>query len=148
MRSDERGNPLPDSIVQRVHRIAETASSEAKLQTELEPQLKELLAAHGISYNPVVNETLRKPGYSQVSSDRPDSLFGHVVLDYKSPGDLGIPQELAKAKEQIERYLNTVTDDGPSFNPGECAKWAGVLWDGFHLLRRRVQFSALQSCLA
>lgn len=125
---------MPDSIVQRVHRIAETASSEAKLQTELEPQLKELLAAHGISYNPVVNETLRKPGYSQVSSDRPDSLFGHVVLDYKSPGDLGIPQELAKAKEQIERYLNTVTDGGPSFNPGECAKWAGVLWDGFHLV--------------
>ena len=125
---------MPDSIVQKVHRIAETVSSEAKLQTELEPQLKELLAAHGISYNPVVNETLRKTGYSQVSSDRPDSLFGHVVLDYKSPGDLGIPQELAKAKEQIERYLNTVTDDGPSSNPGECAKWAGVLWDGFHLV--------------
>jgi len=120
-------------VVQRVHRIAETAGSEAKLQIGLEPQLKELLAAHGIPYNPVVNEALRKLGYSQVSSDRPDSLFGHVVLDYKSPGDLAVPQKFAEAKEQIERYLNTVTGGGPKFNPGECAKWAGVLWDGFHL---------------
>jgi hypothetical protein len=122
------------SIVQKVHRIAETAGSEAKLQIELEQQLKELLAAHGISYNPTVNETLRRLGYSQISSDRPDSLFGHIVLDYKRPGDLAIPQKLAEAEGQIERYLNTVTDGGPSFNPEESAKWAGVLWDGFHLV--------------
>lgn len=121
------------SIVQRVHRIAERAGSEAKLQIELEPLLKELLAAHGISYDPAVNETLSRLGYSQVSADRPDSLFGHVVLDYKDPGTLATPKKLAQAKEQIERYLNTVTDGGPMFNPGESAKWAGVLWDGFHL---------------
>ena len=121
------------SIVQRVRRIAETAGSEAKLQIELEPLLKGLLAARGIPYNPAVNETLRKLGYSQVSSDRPDSLFGHVVLDYKDPGVLAVPRKLADAKEQIERYLNTVTGGGPSFNPEECVKWAGILWDGFHL---------------
>jgi len=120
--------------VQRVHRIAETAGSEAKLQIGLEPLLKELLAEHDIPYNPAVNETLRKLGYSQVSSDRPDSLFGHVVLDYKDPGTLAVPQKLADAKEQIERYLNTVTGGGPSFNPEECVKWAGILWDGFHLV--------------
>jgi len=120
-------------IVQRVLEIAERAGSEAKLQIGLDHQLRELLAAYGIPYNPVVNETLRTLGYSQVSSDRPDSLFGHVVLDYKSPGNLAVPRELAAAKEQIERYLNTVTGGGPMFNPGECVKWAGVLWDGFHL---------------
>lgn len=121
------------STAQRIHRIAETAGSEAKLQIELEPLLKKLLAAHGIPYNPAVNETLHKLGYSQVSADRPDSLFGHVVLDYKSPGDLVSPKKLAKAKEQMERYLNTVTAGGPMLNPGEATKWAGILWDGFHL---------------
>jgi len=86
------------SIVQRIKRIAGTAGSEAKLQIGLEPLLKELLAIPGIRYNPVVNETLRSLGYSQVSSDRPDSLFGHVVLDYKNPGTLAVPQKLADAK--------------------------------------------------
>lgn len=122
------------SIVQRVHRIAERAGTEAKLQIELEPLLKKLLVDHGIPYNPAVNETLRRLGYSQVSAGRPDSLFGHVVLDYKGPGELADPRILAEAKRQIERYLNTVTGGGPRFNPGECAKWAGVLWDGFHLV--------------
>ncbi len=121
------------SIVQRAHKIAKTAGSEAKLQIELERLLKELLAAYDIPYNPAVNETLRKLGYSQVSSDRPDSLFGHVVLDYKNPGDLSAPDKLAKAKEQIERYLNEITGGGHPVNPEECIKWAGVLWDGFHL---------------
>jgi hypothetical protein len=119
--------------VQKVRRIAETAHSEAKLQVELEPILKELLAAHGISYDPAVNETLSSLGLSQVSSDRPDSLFGHVVLDYKAPGVLSNARELSEAKGKIENYLNTVTDGGPTFNPAECSKWAGILWDGFHL---------------
>jgi hypothetical protein len=54
-------------------------------------------------------------------------------LDYKDPGTLAASNKLAQAREQIERYLNTVTDGRPLFNPGESAKWAGVLWDGFHL---------------
>lgn len=132
-RTAKRQSDMFYPIVQRVLEIAERAGSEAKLQIGLDHQLRELLVAHGIPYNPTVNETLRKLGYSQVSSDRPDSLFGHVVLDYKNPGDLSVPPRFAKAKEQIERYLNTVTDGGPSFNPSESARWAGVLWDGFHL---------------
>jgi hypothetical protein len=118
---------------QKVLRIAETAGSEAKLQIGLEPILQGLLAQHRIKYDPAVNESLTRLGFSQMSSERPDSLFGHVVLDYKDPGLLARPQELAKAESQVESYLNEVTDGGPSFNPGESAKWAGVLWDGYHL---------------
>lgn len=122
-----------DSIAQRVGRIAERSRTEAKLQIELEPILKELLASYGISYDPAVNETLSRLGLSQVSSDRPDSLFGHVVLDYKDPGLLSNAKKFARAKGQIEDYLNEVTEGGPKLNPEECSKWAGILWDGFHL---------------
>ena len=117
----------------QAHRIAETSGSEAKLQIGLETLLKDLLSQNGIDYDPAVDETLSKLGLSKVSSDRPDSLFGFVVLDYKEPGLLKNQHKLDKAKEQIERYLNEVTEGGPTFSPGEVTKWAGVLWDGYHL---------------
>ena len=60
---------------QQALRIAKTSGSEAKLQIGLEAILKELIAKHGIIYNPAVNESLSKLGLSQVSSDRPDSLL-------------------------------------------------------------------------
>ncbi len=116
-------------IASDVRRIAETSGSEAKLQIELEAKLKELLASNGIEYSPAVDESLKKLGFSRVSSGRPDSMFGHVVLDYKEPGLLGNNTELEKSKTQIERYLNEVSKDESE----DASKWAGVLWDGFHI---------------
>jgi hypothetical protein len=106
-----------NDAAKRVLQIAERAGSETKLQIGLEPILKDLLYQHGISYDPAVNESLSSLGLSQMSSNRPDSLFGHVVLDYKDPGLLSHPQELSKAKKQVERYLNEVTNGGPLFTP-------------------------------
>jgi hypothetical protein len=122
-----------NTAAKKAIKIAETSGSESKLQIGLEPILQELLYQQGIRYNPAVNESLTKLSLSQMSSERPDSLFGHVVLDYKESGLLDRPQELIKAKTQIERYLNEVTGGGPLFNPGESYKWAGILWDGYHL---------------
>lgn len=117
----------------KVHDIAESAGSESKLQIGLEEILRDLLAHNGIVYDPSVNESLSSLGFSQMSSDRPDSLFGHVVLDYKEPGLLRNPSLFQKSRIQVERYLNEVSGGGPLENPGEAEKWAGILWDGIYL---------------
>jgi len=92
--------------------------------------LSELLAAFDIPYEPSVNETLKSQGLSQADSTRPDSLFGHVVLDYKAPRLLATPKEFQKAKQQIEGYLDAVTG---ADHLVECQKWGGILWDGASL---------------
>jgi hypothetical protein len=113
--------------VERIRKITREARSETSLQIKLEPLLTELLVHFGVAYNPSVNETLGSLGLSQVDSTRPDSLFGHVVLDYKAPRLLSSPRELSTAKQQIEGYLDSVS--GGASRP-EGLLWAGVLWDG------------------
>src|SRR5437870_2236831 len=94
--------------VDRVQKITREARSEASLQIKLEQLLTELLALHEIPYAPSVNETLKSQGLSQVDSTRPDSLFGHVVLDYKSPNLLSSSRHVLKSQQQMEAYLNSV----------------------------------------
>jgi hypothetical protein len=119
-----------EQFVERIDLITRHAKSETSLQIKLEPLLAELLGNFDISYNPSVNETLKSLGLSQVDSTRPDSLFGHVVLDYKAPNLLLAPKELLIAKQQIEGYLNSTS--GGATEP-EGLKWAGILWDGASL---------------
>jgi hypothetical protein len=96
---------LLEDYVQKIDAITRQARSETSLQIKLEHSLSELLAQFNIPYEPSVNETLKSQGLSQVDSTRPDSLFGHVVLDYKAPRLLSADRELKKAKQQIEGYL-------------------------------------------
>ena len=69
-----------DAYARRVAEITRKASSEAALQGELDHLLREFLAHFGVDYHPLVNTALARAGLSQSSSDRPDSLFGHIVL--------------------------------------------------------------------
>jgi hypothetical protein len=116
-----------EHYVQKIAAITRQARSETSLQIKLERLLSELLWDFDIRYEPSVNETLKSLGLSQVDSTRPDSLFGHVVLDYKAPHLLAAPKEFQKAKQQIEGYLDTATGADHTV---ECQKWAGILWDG------------------
>ena len=123
-----------EGYVKQIQKITKRARSEAKLQGKLDNILKDLLSNFSIDYDPAVNETLKSLGLSQVDSDRPDSLFGHVVLDYKAPYLLQSEKNLLESKRQIEGYLDSVTGGGHDVNPVECNKWAGILWDGAHLV--------------
>ena len=119
--------------VDRIRHIAGTARSEAKLEGEFNQVLKECLAEFGIAFDPHVNETLRGLGLSQVDTDRPDGVFGHIVYDYKAPGKLSHAADLEKAKDQIEkRYLDRITG-GHEAGAAACANWFGYLCDGVSL---------------
>jgi len=43
--------------------------------------------------------------YTLVSGARVDALYGHVMVEYKAPGKLSSNQDLARAKEQLIRYI-------------------------------------------
>ena len=119
---------------------------EAKLEGELNQVLKECLAEFGVVFDPNVNETLRGLGLSQVDTDRPDGVFGHIVYDYKAPGKISNAADLQKAKDQIEKkYLDKITA-GTRPAPAACADWFGYLCDGVSLFycrsnRREWQWS-------
>lgn len=118
--------------VSRIRTIASRARSESKLEGGVNQILKECLAEFGIDFDPHVNETLKSLGLSQVDSDRPDGVFGHVVFDYKRPGRLSNPSDLQQAKSKLEEYLDTITG-GHGAHATECLAWFGYLIDGLSL---------------
>jgi len=43
--------------------------------------------------------------YTFVSGGRADALYGHVIIEYKAPGKLSTQSDIARAKEQLIRYI-------------------------------------------
>ena len=43
--------------------------------------------------------------YTFISGGRADALYGHVIIEYKAPGKLSTQGDIARAKEQLIRYI-------------------------------------------
>lgn len=128
--------PAVDDMEGLAQQILESArragQSELKLQGEVDALLRGVLGRYGIDYNPRVNLGLHR---SYSTSGRPDSLFGHVVLDYKAPGVLSRPGEVTEAKRQVvEDYLRPICTREGALDTTEAAKWLGVLLDGHTII--------------
>ena len=117
------------TYVNEIAEAARVARTESQLEGELNHILKRCLHRFGVQFTPHVNETLKKLGLSQVSSTRPDGVFGHIVYDYKAPGTLVSPGRLAAAKRQLEGYLDAITA-GHRTDAAVCRKWFGYITDG------------------
>lgn len=128
-RDDPKADIPMDELVRLIQESADRAGdSELQLQGETDAHLRATLNRFGINYNPQVNLGL---GRSYATSGRPDSLFGHVVLDYKAPGVLATPGGFAAAKRQVTAdYLVPICTRQGTLDLEESAKWVGVLLDG------------------
>ncbi|MEM4827917.1 MAG: N-6 DNA methylase, partial [Desulfurococcaceae archaeon] len=60
--------------------------------------------------------------YTLVSGARVDALYGHVIVEYKAPGKLSSASDIAKAKEQVIKYI---TEEAPS--KAEWDRYLGVI---------------------
>lgn len=118
-----------EELARLIHKSADrSGNSEAQLQGEVDGHLRSTLHRFGIDYNPQVNLGLRR---SYATGGRPDSLFGHVVLDYKAPGVLANAGGFADARRQVaEDYLLPICTREESLDLNECPQWVGVLLDG------------------
>jgi len=64
--------------------------------------------ASGVLEGEVTSKLGITPGryeYTLVSGGRVDALYGHVLIEYKAPGKLSSPSDIAKAKEQLVGYI-------------------------------------------
>lgn len=48
--------------------------------------------------------------YRVVSGGRVDALYGHVVVEFKAPGRLSSASDIAKAMEQLVRYITNLSE--------------------------------------
>lgn len=128
--------PQPGATADRIQELADQIresaqranGSEAQLQGEVDAHLRATLAGFGIDYNPAVNQSLRR---SYAASGRPDSLFGHIVLDYKGPGKLSRPADLLQGKRQVvDDYLKPICTYAGELDVDRANKWVGILLDG------------------
>ena len=89
-----------DDIVTCFRDNARSASNEEELRIHVSKQcieekiLKPLGIAHFGHYE-----------YTLVSGARIDALYGHVIVEYKAPGKLSSDKDIAKAKEQVIKYI-------------------------------------------
>ncbi|MEM4635437.1 MAG: N-6 DNA methylase, partial [Candidatus Nitrosocaldus sp.] len=89
-----------DMIANCLRQAARNASNEEELRIHATRCIEDhILKSLGISSYSTKHE------YTLISGARVDSLYGHVVIEYKAPGRLSQASEIAKAKEQVIMYI-------------------------------------------
>ena len=87
-----------EKVLTELKRVAATAVNEEEFK----------INAERILYNEVISKLGLQPGryeYTFISGGRLDALYGHVLIEYKAPGKLSKPSDIARAKEQLIGYI-------------------------------------------
>jgi len=87
-----------DKVLTELKRVAAKAANEEEFK----------INAERILYNEVLEKFGLQPGryeYTFVSGGRADALYGHLIIEYESPGNLSTKAGTARAKEQTINYI-------------------------------------------
>jgi hypothetical protein len=52
-----------------------------------------------------------KHEYTLISGARADTLYGHVIIEYKAPGKLASASDIQRAKQQVIEYIKAESQD-------------------------------------
>jgi len=106
-----------DDVVNCIKQNARTARNEEEVRLRVSTQCIEekILKPLGITQ-------YGRYEYTLVSGARVDALYGHVIVEYKAPGKLSSASDIAKAKEQVIKYI---TQEAPS--KAEWDSYLGVI---------------------
>ncbi|MEM4436711.1 MAG: hypothetical protein QXO22_07165 [Thermosphaera sp.] len=104
-----------DDVVNRVKQSVRTARNEEEVRISTKCIEEKILKPLGIT-------RYGRYEYALVSGARVDALYGHVIVEYKAPGKLSSESDIAKAKEQVIRYI---TKEAPT--KAEWDRYLGVI---------------------
>ena len=90
------------------------------MKIRVESTLRPILGELGIDW-PSYERRLEFTG-------REDALYGHVIIEYKTPGTLASPSEFKKARAQVKEYIESEAGERHDYN-----KYFGVILDGFQV---------------
>jgi SAM-dependent methyltransferase len=99
---------------------AGASGTEEDFKIRVEATLRPILDKWGISW-PSYERRLEFTG-------REDALYGHVILEYKTPKTLSSPSEFKKARQQVRDYIESEAKERRNFS-----KYFGVVLDGFQI---------------
>jgi|ECHhosMinimDraft_1075155.scaffolds.fasta_scaffold00475_3 type II restriction/modification system DNA methylase subunit YeeA len=105
-----------DSIVACFKDAISKAHSEEDVRVRVSNCIEEKIL------KPLGVETVGQYEYTLVSGVRPDALYGHVVIEYKSPGKLATDSDIQKAKEQVIKYITEEAGNKVAY-----ARYLGVI---------------------
>lgn len=88
-----------DAILTALRRATREAQNEEELRISVSRIIEDQIL------KPLGIDQIGRYEYTLISGARADALYGHVVIEYKAPGKLSNKNEVAKAKEQIIRYI-------------------------------------------
>jgi hypothetical protein len=105
-------------LAKTILKHASASTKEEDLKIRVEVTLRPILEKWGIQW------ASYEHGH-EISGGRKDALYGHVILEYKSPGRLDSKTEFRKAKEQVREYIQKQCADERDYS-----KYFGVIIDG------------------
>ncbi|MGD0549269.1 MAG: N-6 DNA methylase [Candidatus Bathyarchaeia archaeon] len=108
-------------LAKAILRHASASTKEEELKIRVEATLRPILEKLGIQW------ASYEHGH-RISGGRKDALYGHVILEYKSPGKLDSKIEFTKAKEQVKEYIHEQSTDKRDYS-----KYFGVIIDGYKI---------------
>ncbi|MEM1831977.1 MAG: class I SAM-dependent DNA methyltransferase, partial [Desulfurococcaceae archaeon] len=106
-----------DDVVNCVKQNVRTAGNEEEVRIRVSTQCIEekILKPLGITQ-------YGRYEYTLISGARVDALYGHVIVEYKAPGKLSSTSDIAKAKEQVIKYITQEASD-----KAEWDRYLGVI---------------------
>ena len=106
-----------DDVLLCIRRAVQMARSEEDVRVRVSSCIEEkILKPLGLEH------AVGRYEYTLVSGARVDALYGHVIIEYKAPGKLSSASDVAKAKEQVVRYIM-----GEAGSKSEWPRYLGVI---------------------
>jgi|SRR5208282_212778 len=107
-----------ERLAKTIQKHATESKNEEDVKIRVETTLHPILKKWGIEWGSYENR-------HHISGGREDALYGHVIIEYKSPGRLDSKTEFKKTKEQVREYIRRQAIDKQNYS-----KYFGVILDG------------------
>lgn len=110
----------------KIKHIANKSNGEDGFRARFNEIIKEYLSKIDVMFDPVYEKTV---AIGNDKTGRSDSLFGKVVTEFKTPGEIKSQLDFDKHVEQTISYIEGEANEAND----DYSRWAGIVIDGFKI---------------